>query len=128
MLAEKKQFNTIDEYIETFPKDVQRILEKVRQTIRETAPEAVETISYQMPTFKLDGKYLVYFAAWKTHIGMYPVPAGTEAFKKELAPYKGAKSTARFPIDKPIPYDLVKKMVIFLIKENQKKRNYKRKP
>jgi uncharacterized protein YdhG (YjbR/CyaY superfamily) len=123
MPAEKKQINTIDEYIETFPKDVQRILEKVRQAIRKTAPKATETISYQIPTFKLDGKYLVYFAAWKTHIGMYPVPAGTEAFKKEVAPYKGAKSTLRFRFDKPIPYDLVKKMVTFLIKENQERKN-----
>jgi uncharacterized protein YdhG (YjbR/CyaY superfamily) len=122
MPSDKKQFNTIDEYIESFPKDVQRILKKVRETIRKTAPEATETISYQIPTFKLDGKYLVYFAAWKTHIGMYPVPAGTEAFRKELAPYEDGKRTLRFPFDKPIPYDLVKKMVLLLIKENQKRR------
>src|ERR1700704_6046319 len=98
--SSKKQFRTIDEYIETFPKDVQPILEKIRQTIRKAAPEAVETISYQMPTFKLNGKNLVYFAAWKNHIGFYAMPSGTEAFKKELSPYQGAKGSVRFPIEK----------------------------
>jgi uncharacterized protein YdhG (YjbR/CyaY superfamily) len=120
MPAHKKQFKTIDEYVRTFPEDVQRILEKLRQTIRKAAPEAVETISYHMPTFKLDGKFLVSFAAWKNHIGLYPIPSGTEAFKKEVAPYKGAKSTARFPIEKPMPYDLVRTIVRYRMKENQK--------
>jgi len=109
----RKQFRTIDEYIKTFPKDVQSILEKMRQTIRKAAPEAVEAISYQMPTFKLNGKNLVYFAAFKNHIGFYPIPSGIEAFKKELSPYKQGKGSVQFPIDKPIPYDLVKKIVIF---------------
>jgi len=112
-----KQFKTMDEYIKTFPKDVQSILEKMRQTIREAAPEAVETISYQMPTFKLNGKNLVHFAAWKNHIGFYPTSSGTEAFKKELSRYKAAKGSVQFPIEKPIPYDLVKKIVIFRMKE-----------
>ena len=107
----------MDEYIKTFPKDVQSILEKMRQTIREAAPEAVETISYQMPTFKLNGKNLVHFAAWKNHIGFYPTSSGTEAFKKELSRYKAAKGSVQFPIEKPIPYDLVKKIVIFRMKE-----------
>jgi uncharacterized protein YdhG (YjbR/CyaY superfamily) len=122
MPAHKKQFKTIDEYIKTFPEDVQKLLEKIRQAIRKAAPEAVETISYQMPTFNLDGKYLIYFAAWKNHIGFYPIPAGDKAFQKELSPYTGAKSSVRFPIDKPIPYDLVKKLVMFRIKENQGKK------
>ena len=122
MTAPKKQFKTIDGYIKTFPEAVQGILEKMRQTIRKVAPGAQETISYQMPTFKLNGKFLVSFAVWKTHIGLYPTPSGTEAFQKELSPYKGAKATARFPIGKPIPYDLVKKIVIFRMKENQEKK------
>jgi uncharacterized protein YdhG (YjbR/CyaY superfamily) len=114
----QKKFETIDEYIKTFPNDVQGILEKIRQTIRLAAPEAVETISYQMPAFKLNGRNLVYFAAWKNHIGFYPMPSGTEAFKKELSLYKGAKGSVRFPIKKPIPFDLVKKIVNYRIKEN----------
>ncbi len=109
----RKQFGTMDEYIKTFPKDVQSILEKMRQTIRKAAPEAVEAISYQMPTFKLNGKNLIHFAAFKNHIGFYPIPSGIEAFKKELSPYKQGKGSVQFPLDKPIPYDLVKKIVIF---------------
>jgi uncharacterized protein YdhG (YjbR/CyaY superfamily) len=128
MPAHKKQFKTIDEYIKTFPEDVQKLLEKIRETIRKAAPEAVETISYQMPTFNLEGKYLIYFAAWKNHIGFYPIPAGDKAFQKELSPYKGAKSSVRFPIDKPIPYDLVKKLVMFRIKENQGKKKLRNLP
>ncbi len=121
-MTNKKQFKTIDVYIKTFPKDVQSILEKIRQTIRKAAPEAVETISYQIPTFKLNGKYLVYFAAFKNHIGVYPAPTGNEAFKKELSPYIRGKVTVQFPLDKPVPYDLVKKIVIFRMKENQEKK------
>jgi uncharacterized protein YdhG (YjbR/CyaY superfamily) len=117
---DKKQFNTIDEYIGTFPENVQRILEKMRQTIRDTAPEAVEAISYQMPTFKLNGN-LVHFAAFKNHIGFYPTPSGIEAFKKELSQYPGAKGSVQFPIDKPIPYDLVKKITLFRVKETLEK-------
>ena len=115
----KRQFRTIDEYIESFPEDVQSILEKIRQTIRKAAPEAVETISYGMPTFNLSNRYLVYLAAWKNHIGLYPMPSGDEALLKELSPYKGAKSSVRFPIGKPIPYDLVRKIVIVRMKEDQ---------
>lgn len=122
MPKHKKQFKTMDEYIKTFPEDVQSILEKMRQTIRKAAPEAVESISYQMPTFKLNGKNLVHFAAWKNHIGFYPIPSGIEAFKKELSQYKGAKGSVQFPIDKPVPYDLVRKIVIFRVKENLKKK------
>ena len=117
----KKQFKTIDEYIETFPEDVQSILEKMRQTIRKAAPEAEEAISYQIPTFKLNGN-LVHFAAFKNHIGFYPTSRGIEAFKKELSPYEGAKGSVQFPIEKPIPYDLVKKIVIFRRKENLEKK------
>jgi len=95
----------------------------MRQTIRKGAPEAEETIAYQMPTFKLNGKNLVHFAAFKNHIGFYPTPSGIEAFNKELSPYKGAKGSVQFPIDKPIPFDLVEKIVIFRVKENLKKKN-----
>jgi len=121
MLTHKKQFKTIDEYIKAFPKDVQSILEKIRQTIRKAAPEAVEAISYQIPTFKLNGKNLVHFAAFKNHVGFYPTPSGTEAFRKELSPYKAGKGSVRLPIGKPIPYDLVRKIVMFRMKENQEK-------
>jgi len=121
MGTSKKQFRTIDEYIKTFPNDVQSILEKMRQTIKKAAPEAVETISYQMPTFKLNGKNLVHFAAFKNHIGFYPIPSGIEAFKKELSSYKQGKGSVQFPIDKPIPYDLVEKIVKYRVKENLEK-------
>jgi len=116
--SDKRPFKTIDEYIRTFPKDVQTILEKMRKTIREAAPGAVETISYQMPTFKLNGKGLVYFAAFKNHIGFYPIPSGVEAFEKELSPYKQGKGSVQFPIDQPVPYDLVKRIVTFRVNEN----------
>jgi uncharacterized protein YdhG (YjbR/CyaY superfamily) len=114
----KKQFKTIDAYIKAFPEDIQRILEKMRQTIRRAAPEAEETIAYQMPTLKLNGKNLVHFAAFKNHIGFYPIPSGIEAFKDELSPYIAGKGSIRLPLDKPIPYDLVKRIVEFRVKEN----------
>ena len=114
----KKQFKAIDEYIETFPEDVQKILQKLRLTIKKSAPGSVETISYQMPTFKLNGKGLVYFAAFKNHIGFYPIPSGIEAFEKELSPYKQGKGSVQFPIDQPIPYALVRKIVKFRAKQN----------
>lgn len=105
----------IDEYIAGFPNDVQKILEKIRMTIRKAAPRAEETIKYQMPTFTLNGN-LVHFAAFKNHIGFYPVPRGIEPFKDELSAYEGEKSTARFPLDKPIPFDLISKIVKFRVK------------
>ena len=107
----------IDEYIAIFPKDVQEILEKVRAAIRKAAPSAEETINYQMPTFTLKGN-LVHFAAFKNHIGFYPTPTGIEKFKKELSAYKGAKGSVQFPLDEPIPYGLIKKIVTFRVKEN----------
>ena len=116
----EKQYQTIDEYIKTFPEDIQSILEKMRRTVRKAAPEAVEAISYQIPTFKLNGN-LVHFSAFKKHIGFYPTSSGIRAFKKELSPYKGAKGSIQFPINKPIPFDLVKKITIFRVKENLKK-------
>ena len=118
----KIQYNTIDEYIKTFPEDIQGILEKMRQAIKKAAPKAVEAIGYQMPTFKLDGRNLVHFAAFKNHIGFYPTPSGTESFQKELSPYKHAKGSVQFPLDKPIPFELVEKIVNFRVKENLAKK------
>ena len=108
---------TIDTYIANSPKDIQPILEKVRATIRKAAPKAEEIINYGIPTFTLDGN-LVHFAGFKNHIGFYPTPSGIEKFKKELSLYKGAKGSVQFPLDKPIPYALIGKIVKFRVKEN----------
>jgi uncharacterized protein YdhG (YjbR/CyaY superfamily) len=108
---------TIDEYIAGFPHDVQEILEKIRITIRKAAPDAKETINYQIPTFTLNGN-LVHFAAFKKHIGFYPTPTGIEKFKRELAVYEGAKGSVKFPLDKPIPFALISRIVKFRVKEN----------
>ncbi len=118
----RQQYATIDEYIRSFPENIQNILEKMRQTIRKAAPDVVEAISYQMPTFKLNGKNLVHFAAFKNHIGFYPTSSGIEAFKKVLTDYKGSKGTVQFPLDKPVPFDLVEKIVKFRVKENLPKK------
>ena len=117
MLSSKQKFQTIDEYIKTFPKDTQKILESVQQAIKNAAPEAEETINYQIPTFKLNGN-LVHFAAFKNHIGFYPTPSGQKAFQKELAVYKSGKGSVQFPLDKPIPLSLIKKIVQYRVKEN----------
>lgn len=108
----------VEEYIAGFPKDTQKILEQIRATIKKAAPDAEETISYAIPTFKLEGRYLVYFAGYKNHIGLYPVPRENEAFKEELSAYKGGKGTVQFPLDKPIPLDLITKIVKFRVNEN----------
>ncbi len=108
---------TIDEYIAGFPPDVQALLQKIRTIIRKAAPQAEETIKYQMPTFTLHGN-LVHFAAFKSHIGFYPVPTGIEAFKQELSAYPGGKGSVQFPLDQPIPYALISKIVKFRVKEN----------
>ena len=125
-MTSKPKFTTMDAYIASVPKEIQDILEKTRQTIRKAEPGAVEAISYQIPTFKLNGKNLVHFAAWKDHIGFYATPSGNAAFKKELSRYKVAKGSIQFPLDEPIPYDLVAKMVLFRVKETQVKKNQKR--
>ena len=117
MTTPGRQFETIDEYIGTFPPGVQNILEQMRETIRETAPEADEAIKYGIPTFTLKGN-LVHFAAFEHHIGFYPTPSAIEAFKGELSPYKTTKGTVQFPIDEPIPFDLVRRMVQFRVKES----------
>ena len=116
----------IDEYIASFPSDVRKILQRVRLTIRKAAPEAKEAIKYQIPTFTLNGN-LVHFAAFKNHIGLYPAPSGLAAFSKELTPYKAGKGSVRFPLDEPIPYGLVTKIVKFRAREMENKAEAKRK-
>jgi len=113
----RPKYKSVDEYIASFPKNVRDILENMRRVIRETAPSAEEAISYGIPTFKLNGN-LVHFAAYKNHIGFYPASSGIVAFKKELFRYKRSKGTVQFPIDKPIPFNLVKKIVRYRVKEN----------
>src|SRR5687768_11823572 len=108
------KFKTVDEYMSSQPKEMQAILEALRETIKQAAPQAEELISYNMPAYKLHGM-LVYFAANKNHIGFYPTPSAIEAFKKELSAYEGAKGSVKFPIDKPIPLSLVKKIVNFRV-------------
>jgi uncharacterized protein YdhG (YjbR/CyaY superfamily) len=117
MRTDQTSPNNIDEYIAGFPQDVQEILEKMRLTIKKAAPDAEETINYQIPTFTLKGN-LVHFAAFKKHIGFYPTPSGIEKFKDELSVYQGAKGSVKFPLDKPIPFALITKIVKFRVKEN----------
>ena len=125
MKTDRPHARNIDEYIAGLPPDVQDILQKVRLTIQRAAPEAQEAISYQMPTFKLEGN-LVHFAAFKNHIGLYPTPSGTERFNQELSPYETGKGSIRFPLDQPIPYGLITKIVQFRVKENLEKAKAKR--
>ena len=107
----------IDEYIAGFPADVQKTLKKIRSTIRKAAPDTGEAIKYQMPTFTLNGN-VVCFGAYKKHIGLYPAPREAAPFKVEMSKYEGGKGTVRFPLDKPIPYDLIGRIVKFLVKRN----------
>lgn len=117
---EATKFSTIDEYISAQPEPVRAMLEQVQETIKKAAPDAVETIKYAIPTFTLNGN-LVHFAAFKNHIGVYPAPMGIEAFKEELSVYKGAKGSVQFPLDKPIPFNLITRIVEFRVKQNVEK-------
>ena len=110
----------MDEYIADFPKDVQKLLQQLRSTIKKAAPKAEEKIAYGIPTFTLNGN-LVHFGAYKTHIGFYPTPSGLEAFEEELAPYVTGKGTAQFPLDKPLPLDLITQIVNFRVMKNLEK-------
>ena len=121
MKATRKEFKNIDEYIAAFPKNVQTILQELRQAVRDAAPQAEEAISYQMPAFKLNGN-LVYFAAFKNHIGFFPTSSAMEVFKEEVKEYKTGKGTLRSPMDKPMPLNLVKKIVKYRVKENLDKK------
>lgn len=117
---------TIEEYIAAFSEETQEVLYEVRSTIRKAAPEAGEKISYDIPTFTLNGTYLIYFAGYKKHISVYPIPHGNESLIQEIAPYKKGKGTLQFPLDKPIPLDLISRVTKQMVKEN-KERSGKRK-
>ena len=112
---------SVDDYISRFAPEVREILETIRQTVREAAPEAEEVISYQMPAFKQHG-ILVYFAAWKKHIGLYPPISGSESLKKSAERYAGEKGNLQFPLDEPIPYDLIQRIVKHRVRQNEAKR------
>jgi uncharacterized protein YdhG (YjbR/CyaY superfamily) len=118
-------FTSIDEYIATFPQDIQKILQELRAVIQAAAPEAQEKISYQMPTFFLNGN-LVHFAAFKHHIGFYPAPRGIEAFAQELSIYEGAKGSVRFPIDQPLPLELISRIVKYRVADQLKNAQIKK--
>jgi uncharacterized protein YdhG (YjbR/CyaY superfamily) len=118
---------TIDEYIAACPDEVQPLLQQIRQTIHAAAPDAQEAISYQMPTFKLHGN-LVHFAAYKKHIGFYPVPSGIEAFKDELAGYASSKGAVQFPLNQPLPLDLISRIVTFRVAENLTRAGLRKSP
>jgi len=126
MKSKKVIFSSIDEYIGTFPKDVQKILEELRVTIRDAAPEAGEKISYNMPTFTLNGTYLLYFAGWKNHIAFYGAPRGNPEFKEDLSPYESGAGTLQFPYDKPIAHVLVTRIVRFRAAENRRRTDNKK--
>lgn len=121
----KTEYKSIDAYIASFPEDVRKILEQVRQTIKQAAPDAAEKISYSMPAFTLHGKALVYFAAFSHHIGFYPIPTGMKAFTKDLSVYKTGKGSVQFPLDKPMPLDLITRIVKFRVNENRSKEKQK---
>lgn len=116
----KTNFKSVDEYIASFPKSIQLTLSTIRKVINENAPNAVESISYGMPAYKTHGRPLVYFAAFKNHIGFYATPSGHSEFSKELAKYKQGKGSVQFPLDQ-VPYELIAKMVAFRVKENEEK-------
>lgn len=116
-MEKNPSFQTIDEYIALYADDIQKILQKVRNVIKEAAPDASEKIRYQMPTFFLHGN-LVHFAAFKSHIGFYPVPSGIEKFQDELSQYKGGKGSVQFPLEETIPYDLIRRITLFRVEEN----------
>lgn len=126
MKSNKVSFSSIDEYIATFPEDVQKIMKQLRKTIKAAAPKAGEKISYNMPTFTMNGTYLVYFAGWKTHIAFYGAPRGNAEFKEDLSAYETGQGTLKFPYDKPLPYDLITKIVKFRIAENLKRTDKKK--
>jgi len=123
-MTENKPTQTVDDYISTFPADTQQILQKIRRIIHKTVQGAEEKISYGIPTFTLNGKSVVYFSGWKQHVSIHPRPAGDEAYQKAVAPYGGGKGTTQFPLDKPIPYDLVERTVRFLAEERATRSGY----
>ncbi len=120
-MTAKKHFANVDEYVSGLPQDVQGIMQRIRQTIHKAVPQARETISYDMPTFDLNGEHLVFFAAWKTYVSVYPIPAGDSAFQEKIAPYRKERSTLRFPLGKTIPYELIEQLATFLYEQHAAK-------
>jgi uncharacterized protein YdhG (YjbR/CyaY superfamily) len=118
----RDHFATVDEYIATFPPEIQEKLQSIRAVIRKAAPDAEEAIRYGMPTFREDGNNLVHFAAFKDHLSFFPTPSGVTEFRKELSPYKLSKGTIQFPLDGRVPYDLVDRITRFRARENSKKK------
>jgi uncharacterized protein YdhG (YjbR/CyaY superfamily) len=116
-MARRSTAASIDEYISEFPPETQKVLEELRALIKAAAPGATETISYAMPTFDLNGHHLVHFAGYEKHIGFYPVPSGIEAFTEELEPYKSGKGSVQFPLGRPMPTDLIRRIVGFRVEE-----------
>lgn len=117
-MTKKSTAETVDSYIAEFPPGTRELLEEMRAIIRAAAPAATETISYAMPTFDLDGHHLVHFAAYERHLGFYPVPSGIAAFGEELAPYRSGKGSVQFPLDQPLPVDLIRRIVEFRVAES----------
>jgi uncharacterized protein YdhG (YjbR/CyaY superfamily) len=120
MKNRRTDFRSIDEYIATFPAEVQSKLQALRAAIKAAVPEAEEKIAYQLPTFDLNGRHLVYFSAWKKHIAIYPIPSCTETFKKKISQYVDGKSTLKFPLDKPLPLELIGEIVKLRVADNLK--------
>ena len=120
-LLDMKTFANVDEYITNFEGETQKRLTEIRKLVREAAPEAVESISYGMPAYKIHGKPLVYFGGYKSHIGFYATPTGHKTFEKELSKYKQGKGSVQFPLDEPLPAKLIKEIVLFRVAENQAK-------
>ena len=118
-MKDSNKVENIDDYISDFPGETQKYLNEIRELIRKLAPDSVESISYAIPTFSLNGKYLVYFAGFKNHIGLYPTPVGMEAFKEELSNYKTGKGSVQFPLNKPLPIALITKIVKYQIEQNE---------
>src|SRR6266513_958539 len=125
MKATSTKFKTVDEYISTFPASTKAILKELRKTVKQAAPQAEELISYNMPAFTLHGR-LVYYAAYKKHIGLYPISSAIKAFQRELSDYKTSKGAIQFPLDRPIPFGLITKIVKFRVKENLEKAKTKK--
>lgn len=121
MDKKKSGFQSVDDYIATFPGEVQILLEEIRATLREAAPGASEKISYGIPTLTLNGAYLIYFAGWKNHISIYPIPSGDEAYRREISRYVAGKGTLKFPLDHPLPMSLIRKTIKLRIAETNEK-------
>lgn len=125
MTAAKTKFNSVDEYIASFPEETQKVLEEVRAIIKSIVPDARENISYQIAAFEVNGKNFIHIAGWKQHISIYPIPAGTDAFNKEIAKYADGKGTMKFPLDKPLPLKLIEKAIKYRLTDHLKNTGYK---